>query len=113
MLTDEFIPSDADTVAVGPIVWEGQRDAKQWYFSLAFSSEGVDRLQFNSDLELAKSVRQLLINGLAKRRGIVVFDTDDELTLARFCVARWPGHKYEKVVAGIEAEKLAEKSVRH
>lgn len=113
MLTTDLVPQTADTVAIGPIVWEGDYNAKCWYFSVASSPNGVDRLTFGGDLDLARDVRNVLLTDLMRRNGVVVFETDDELVLAKFCAARWPGGKYDRVVSGIEAEKLAEQSSRH
>ncbi len=100
----------APHVVLGPVVWEPNEAGRRWYFTVAGSgSDGgfrIDRIAAETQA-LAEDMRSALRVALIQRRPIVTHDTNDELQMARLCVAIWPCQKTAKIAAGIEAERQA------
>lgn len=96
-------------VVIGPVVWEPIAAGRQWYFVIASGSPDgfrVDRLAAD-DKPLAERARAALLIEMMQRRPVVVHDMADELDMARWCAAIWPGQKTAAILASIEGERGA------
>lgn len=96
-------------ILIGPVVWQPKDDGRFWYFVVATGDgDGAHFDQLGSpERHLAEELRAALILALIEERGVVLHDTDDELTMARLAQALWPSEKTSRVRAGIEAEQAA------
>jgi hypothetical protein len=117
-MADLMLRDTANTcpqVVIGPIVWRpNDTGDRQWYFNIAFTStEGTDGFRLDQILgdgkPLTEQARDALLFSLIQRRPIVIHDCDDdELEMARWCAAIWPGPRIAKIVAGLKAERTAD-----
>jgi hypothetical protein len=109
----DYVVRDAGDlqIVVGPLVWKPSDGAasKCWYFTVA--SAGAAR-EFRLDcVEVAAKTRDqqrmMVVAAFWRRRPRVVYEIDDELTMARLCERLWPGERITKLRATIERERGA------
>ena len=100
-------------VLIGPLVWEGETNDRQWYFVLGSGDRRgfrADKVAFKSDKELAKQTLFALHLALVHHKPIVIHTFDDELEMARWAHSIWPSEKTRKIRDGSVAERTASAS---
>jgi hypothetical protein len=95
-------------VLIGPLVWEGDPDDRQWYSVLDSGDRHgfrCDKLAFKTDKEFGEKTIASLHCALIQEKSIVVHIFDDELEMARWAHAIWPSPKTRKIREDIAAER--------
>ena len=96
-------------VLLGPIVWWPDGDRRLWYFAVGSGdAEGFHVDQISSrQKSLAVEFRAGIYAALMQERAIVVHDFGDELDMARWAEAIWPGPTTQNIRSNIEAERTS------
>jgi hypothetical protein len=107
-IADVVLSKSADKhVLVGPLVYQPSdgTTAKAWYVIVC---TGDKRKQFHCDQIFCPdaATREALIVALL-RPGILVQDMSDELEMARWGEAIWPGEKPTRISERLERERAA------
>lgn len=102
-------------VVVGPLCWQPSdgSNARHWYFMIATSEtrRGFCVDQVTVDAETRETDRQRIIVEFMQRRPLFLHTFEDELDMARWCEAMWPGERITRIRKDIERER-ATTSVR-
>ena len=96
---------------VGPLCWQPSdgTDARRWYFLIATSEarRGFRVDQVTVGAETREADRQRIVVEFMRRRPLVLHIFDDELDMARWCEAMWPGERITRIRKDIERERDA------
>jgi hypothetical protein len=111
-----LVPANAKTIAawlidnaddkvflLGPVVRNPAYGPKRYFMILSGDEAGACQIdQINVENE---DGRTAILAELALHRGVVLIDTDDELELAKWGEARWPGERISRIRADLERER--------
>jgi hypothetical protein len=106
----DYVLHDSDDINVfaGPLVYQPSdgTTSKIWYFTVATSEKGrgfrCDQLIVETEMDRAAFIVTLLA-----RPPIVVHDMADELVMAEWCEAIWPGLRIAKIRQQLAAERAS------
>jgi hypothetical protein len=114
VMVDQILVGSTDiNVFIGPICWQPTdgKASRRWYFTVATSGEEgfrCDEIRLEGmERSEHEAMRQGFILGLVQRPPLVIHNMDDELDMARWCEALWPGAKIKGIRESIEAERGA------
>lgn len=106
------------TVMVSPVLWTipPGSDQRQWYFMIlsgqvnSGTGQGrryaIDQIVVKGDSDIASEARSQFMTALAAtQKPMVVHTFEDELELAEWAAAVWPGPKSEGILRGIQSER--------
>jgi len=110
----DFVLRDSNdiNVFVGPLVWRPGDGAggRVWYFVVATSEKGRG-LRCDQLIVRGATDRPRFIAALLARKPIIVHDMADELVMAEWCEALWPGPLIAEIRQQIAAERAHTKEV--
>jgi hypothetical protein len=107
-IVDDVILSGAGDhhVVVGPVCWAyvpGSTTEQFTYFivSTCYPDRTCRHAHCNGD----ESDRAAILEELARRKGLVVHDVNDELRLVKLCEVLWPGEEITQLRETVEADR--------
>ena len=93
---------------IGPLVWRPTdgTSSKMHYFMVATSGGGefhCDQIIMEDEQDREAFIVELTAIGIGA--GLVIHNMDDELDMARWCEAMWPGKKITRIRKQLEQER--------
>lgn len=108
-MAGQIIGAPGQPVLVGPVVYRGPEDARQWYLTTAtYTADGFFAADIDfDDLESADEARLALLAAL-RAQSVEVFDLRQELEMAQPAAILWPCEHTEKPVAELIAARYGD-----